>query len=161
MESPKLFQRSDNLTQKASFTSLSPDAQGKITISISQTSAYNYLNGFMLTEETNSITSSLFQHPFCRYYRREFTKLKRIFDSLSKSGHRSVLAYNLNNSYRGTVNIVIYDVNEDINLEISAIKDQDSFLKNYNLGNNFASGSYFCMKILMGSQSKTIKILKL
>ncbi len=149
----------DNLTQKASFTSLSPDAQGKITISISQTSAYNYLNGFMLTEETNSITSSS-SNILSAVITEESSLNSKESLQVYPNPVRDMFVLNLNNSYRGTVNIVIYDVNGSVKKEISAIKDQDSFLKNYNLGNNFASGSYF-IKILMGSQSKTIKILKL
>ncbi len=149
----------DNLTQKASFSSLSSDAQGKITISISQTSAYNYLNGFMLTEETNSTTSSSANALTSAITEESLGDSKESLQ-VYPNPVRDMFVLNLNNSYRGTVNIVIYDVNGSLKKEITTIKDQDNFQMNYSLGNNFKSGNYF-VKILMGSKSKTIKILKL
>lgn len=40
----------NNLGNKASFTNLAADAQGKITVGIKSLNTYNYLNGFTLTE---------------------------------------------------------------------------------------------------------------
>ena len=48
-----------NFTNKAAFTGLVPDAQGKLIVSLSQTSAYNYINGFMLTADGSSSSISL------------------------------------------------------------------------------------------------------
>ncbi len=47
-----------NLTQKAMFNGLMPTAAGKLTVNISNTAAYNYINGFIIKEEpegTNSL----------------------------------------------------------------------------------------------------------
>lgn len=44
-----------NFTSKATFSAFSPDAQGKIMVNIQNANAYNYLNGFMLTEEAGAI----------------------------------------------------------------------------------------------------------
>jgi hypothetical protein len=41
-----------NLTNKASYTNVVPDASGKVVVSISNASAYSYLAGFMLTENS-------------------------------------------------------------------------------------------------------------
>ncbi|HEY4209412.1 MAG TPA: hypothetical protein VGM31_21455, partial [Puia sp.] len=42
-------QVNNNLTNKASFSSISPSS-GSITVNISGSGSYNYLNGFTLTE---------------------------------------------------------------------------------------------------------------
>jgi hypothetical protein len=44
----------NNLNNKAVFTALVPDAQGKVVINISETVTYNYVNGFTLREDTVS-----------------------------------------------------------------------------------------------------------
>jgi len=49
-----------NLTSKASFSGISPNASGQIVVSISNDQTYNYLNGFTLTEE-GSTTSAVAQ----------------------------------------------------------------------------------------------------
>jgi hypothetical protein len=52
----------DNYTDKASFTNITPDAQGQIVIGIDKGSNYDYLNGFTLTEQgttTNTQTQPL------------------------------------------------------------------------------------------------------
>jgi Carbohydrate binding module (family 6)/Secretion system C-terminal sorting domain/PKD domain len=149
----------DNLTQKASFTSLSSDAQGNITVSISQTSQYNYLNGFMLTENTNSTSSSSPEVVSSTITEESLGDLKESAQ-VYPNPVADMFVLKINNSYRGTVNIVIYNVNGSVMKEISAVKDQDNFLKNYNLGNNFKTGNYY-IKLVMGTQSKTIKIVKL
>lgn len=45
-----------NRTTKVSFTSLSPNAQGQINVTISSTKNYNYLNGFTLVETDAPVT---------------------------------------------------------------------------------------------------------
>jgi Carbohydrate binding module (family 6)/PKD domain/Secretion system C-terminal sorting domain len=149
----------DNLTQKASFTNLSSDAQGNITVSISQTSEYNYLNGFMLTENTNSTSSSSPEVVSSTITEESLEDLKESAQ-IYPNPVADMFVLKINNSYRGTVNIVIYNVNGSVMKEISAIKDQDNFLKNYSLGNNFKTGNYY-IKLVMGTQSKTVKIVKL
>jgi dienelactone hydrolase len=44
-----------NLTSKATFSHLLPDAQGRIIVTIRSANTYNYLNGFTLTEEAGAI----------------------------------------------------------------------------------------------------------
>ncbi len=149
----------DNVTQKASFTNLSSDAQGNITVSISQTSQYNYLNGFMLTENTNSTSASTAEVVSSTITEESLGDVKESAQ-VYPNPVADMFVLKINNSYRGTFNIVIYDVNGSVMKEISAVKDQDNFQKNYNLGSNFKSGNYY-IKLVMGKQSKTIKILKL
>ncbi len=43
----------NNYTTKAILSDLSPDSQGQLTITISTPNGYNYLNGFVLTENIN------------------------------------------------------------------------------------------------------------
>jgi hypothetical protein len=40
----------NNLTHKASFSNIRPNAQGQIVITISNSKRYNFLNGFTITE---------------------------------------------------------------------------------------------------------------
>lgn len=40
----------NNLMDKASFTNLTPDAKGRIVVTIENLNTYNYINGFMITE---------------------------------------------------------------------------------------------------------------
>ncbi len=43
-----------NFTNKAAFSNITPNAQGQIIVSIQSITGWNYLNGFMLTEQSNN-----------------------------------------------------------------------------------------------------------
>lgn len=44
----------NNLTNKAAFANITPDASGNIVVSINKTGSYNYLNGFIIEESTGT-----------------------------------------------------------------------------------------------------------
>ncbi len=46
-----------NFTNKATFMSITPNAQGQIIVNIQSATSYNYLNGFMITQQGNVTTS--------------------------------------------------------------------------------------------------------
>ncbi len=46
-----------NFTNKAAFTNISPNAQGQIVVTMQSVTSYNYLNGFMITQQGNVTTS--------------------------------------------------------------------------------------------------------
>ncbi|HUP14311.1 MAG TPA: PKD domain-containing protein, partial [Niastella sp.] len=50
----------NNLTTKASFLNVVPNASGQILITINQTETYNYLNGFTLVETESSLLKNKF-----------------------------------------------------------------------------------------------------
>jgi len=45
----------NNLTGKASFSSIAPNGQGQIVVTIKQSADFNYLNGFMITDGSTSV----------------------------------------------------------------------------------------------------------
>src|SRR5574337_131868 len=47
----------NNLSTKASFTSLSPNAQGQIIVSIDKLNTFNYIDGFTISEQGSSSTT--------------------------------------------------------------------------------------------------------
>ena len=47
-----------NFTNKAVFTNITPNAQGQIVINIQSLTSYNYLNGFMITQQSNTTTTA-------------------------------------------------------------------------------------------------------
>ena len=49
----------NNSTDKALFTAVAADAQGKIAVDIQRTKTYTYLNGFKITESGNGTTTTL------------------------------------------------------------------------------------------------------
>lgn len=47
----RTVETSDNLKEKAAFADITPDKNGRITVSIKNLNKYNYLNGFSITEK--------------------------------------------------------------------------------------------------------------
>jgi dienelactone hydrolase len=149
----------NNLSQKASFTNLSPDAQGKIAVAINLASTYNYLNGFMITE--NAGTTVVAASPYTAIA-ADMTNEEVATGIVKVYPNPTTDHFNLqiNNSYKGTINIFIIDINGTIRKEIRAYKDQDNLIQTLSLENNLRAGSYF-IHIVMGTQTRTLRILKL
>jgi hypothetical protein len=54
----KSISANNNLTNKALFTDLKPDGNGRIVVTIDKTATNNYLNGFILTELGSTVTTT-------------------------------------------------------------------------------------------------------
>jgi len=144
----------NNLTNKASFVSISP-AAGQITISISRLNTYNYINGFVLTENGSSSSESL-QVTAPSILKKD---QERTLTGIYPNPVRSNLNLQLNNNYTGQMKVQVVNVNGAIVKEFRLVKTNKGVYQT-NLSVNDLSQGQYIIRIQMGSLLETKKISK-
>jgi hypothetical protein len=152
----------DNLTNKAILTNLKPNAQGQIPISISTSQSYNYVNGFMITENTGTTTSATGTDAV--------TGTSLAIDATEQSTGlpafgiypnpvRDNFTLELNNTHMGKMSVRIVDQSGAVKHNYLYTKDQSGYTLNLSVG-DLSAGVYF-ITVQIGNWRETKKILKL
>ena len=114
----------NNLSNKASFVSIVPSG-GKITASISKLNAYNYLNGFVITENGASSTIT----------RKEQIGSQEQILSTSISTYPNPAAdrivLSINNNYTGQMRVEIIDLKGSVVKQFKLSKTHNGISQNY------------------------------
>mgnify|MGYP001599972327 FL=1 len=157
-----------NFTSAANFTGLTPDGQGKITITLTSGSTYNYLNGFSITDGSTatspSANASLLSSGTMEATAEDQVLNKEdgiISNSLKISPnpvHDSFIL-DLVNSELGSMQVQVIGVNGAVQKTFMMIKDQTHFTQSVSIG-NLSAGTYF-IRVQLKSWSGVSKILKL
>ncbi|PZR28103.1 MAG: hypothetical protein DI535_08070 [Citrobacter freundii] len=155
-----------NTTQSARFSNRSPDANGRLVVSISKSGAYNYLNGFVLTENGSSSSLALrapaaeaATAPTLQIMEAEAGNkvLYKEEVRLYPNPFRSQLFLELNNKERGSMQITISDLAGKIHRQYQLNKQQEIFNEILQTG-ELPEGMYF-LRIQLGKWISTQKIL--
>ncbi|MET0465146.1 MAG: carbohydrate-binding protein [Chitinophagaceae bacterium] len=153
-----------NSNQSARFSNHRPDANGRLVVNLSKSGAYNYLNGFVLTEngaqsqssrgtapETGIIPSAEIDNSNDR------TIESREGVRLYPNPFRSQVFLEINNEETGTMQITIVDFAGKIHRQYQINKPQKLFNQVLQTG-DLPEGMYM-MRIQIGKWSNTQKIL--
>ncbi|MBO9572198.1 MAG: T9SS type A sorting domain-containing protein [Chitinophagaceae bacterium] len=143
----------NNLSNKASFTSIVPSG-GKITVNISKLNAYNYLNGFVLTE--NGVSSPITRKE--QINSQEQVLSTSISTYPNPATDRIVLS--INNNYTGQMKVEIIDLKGAVVKQFKLSKTYKGISQNYLPVNDLRRGEYL-VRIQTGSQVEVRKLLKL
>ncbi|MGZ5548835.1 MAG: T9SS type A sorting domain-containing protein, partial [Nitrososphaeraceae archaeon] len=128
---------SKNFSNKAFFSNISPDLEGRIKITISKSGTYNYLNGFRITEVTSSSTSRIILE-------EEKMAAKQSIDSITVSPEpfTNRFALQVQNSHTGIMNIQIQDLNGILRKEFNIIKKEGRIIQIYLAAGELPTGQY-------------------
>ncbi len=140
----------NNLTNKASFYNIMPDAQGKMTIGINNVTTYNYINGFILTETSGNSPLAKAGLPESNQQSEELTVSGDITD-------RFVLQVNKN--ITGLMSIQIIDMLGIIQKEFNVLKSEADPTQVYLSAGSLTPGEYV-IKVQIDKWTSSIKILK-
>jgi hypothetical protein len=124
-----------NSSNKAVFSNLSPSA-GQIQLTISRLNAWNYLNGFMLTENADNTTTIT-----TRQEQGQLPKIETGPFKIFPNPFHSQLQLSLNNSYKGNVTVQIFDLSGKLLKQLNFTKPGEYFIKNLSL-QDLQEGSY-------------------
>ncbi len=147
-----------NKTIQAIFSNLTPTTGGKLIITINNINSFNYLNGFILTESSNTTQTNATMTGIEKEGSTEFS----VKTTVGKSGitvypnpssqHFNVL---INSDSNQPVNIRTYDAMGKL---IEAIRT-NALNKVVSFGNTYKPGVYFIIATF-GTEQKTIQVIK-
>ncbi len=155
-----------NLTQKALFTNLSPTVGGQIIITIKSSQAYNYLNGFSITEMANNTTTTSSVIAANNIESVSVSTVEAKEKQIKINHGLSVFA--IPNPARQHINLQIKSSDlQPVNLRIFnaaglvvAVKQNIAPTSQLSLGANFKPGTYY-VEVVQGKNKKTIQVVKL
>jgi poly(3-hydroxybutyrate) depolymerase/lysophospholipase L1-like esterase len=124
-----------NSSNKAVFSNLSPSA-GQIQLTVSRLNTWNYLNGFILTENAD-ITTTVTNRQKQEQLPQLETGVFRVFPN----PFYSQLQLCLNNTYNGYMTIQVFDLNGKLLKHLTVTKTNEFFSKNLSL-QDLQKGTY-------------------
>jgi hypothetical protein len=142
----------DNLTNAASFTSLVPSG-GQITVSISKLNAYNYVNGFTLTETSGGTTSVA-----AKSVSESQVAVAALDVYPNPVQDRFVLQ--VNNDVTGQMKVQIVDISGVTQREFTLAKNQAGSTQTYLSIGDLPQGEYV-VRVQIGDWTESTKISKL
>jgi len=142
----------NNLSNKASFASLIPSA-GKITVSIDKLNTYNYVNGFILSENSTDAAPVVAKSTLVNE-----STVSSVDVFPNPVADRLVLQ--VNNNYIGQMKAQIIDMSGIIQQEFSLSKNQSGSSQSYLFIGNLKQGEYI-IRIQIGKWVESKKISKL
>lgn len=152
-----------NQTHKAGFQGVKPDASGQIVITIDRNSTYDYLNGFMITEEgTYSSTASVVSSETVQAA-SSATATKALTQQSVDVFPNPVtdkFILQVNNEYTGSMKVQILDMNGKVVKEMNAVKSVTGQTQTYLSLSGLAAGEYILM-VQMDNWKQTKTISKL
>jgi uncharacterized repeat protein (TIGR03803 family) len=143
----------NNLSNKASFVSTVPSG-GKITVNISKLNAYNYLNGFVITE--NGVSSSITRKEQIGFQEQNLSTSISTYPNPATD--RIVLS--INNNYTGQMKVEIIDLKGSVVKQFKLSKTYNGISHNSLPVGDLRRGEYL-IRIQTGSQVEVRKLLKL
>ena len=156
-----------NHSDKASFKAVLPDSKGIISIKLSNTYQYNYLNGFSITEDNSS--ASVVTRSVTQVIPETRVKDMKVLEDEAGSTSTGVTIYpnpvkdeftlSLNNDQKGAMHIIITDGYGKPVKEVKTSKDLQAMQIKVPVS-NLSAGAYF-VTVQVGSWKETRKMLKL
>ncbi|MGN6164855.1 MAG: T9SS type A sorting domain-containing protein, partial [Flavisolibacter sp.] len=144
----------NNLTNKAAFTSVAPNAQGQIIVKITGSSSYNYLNGFKISEVSGTLTTSTL-----KVATTETTTTTPALD-VFPNPVTDKFALQVNNDYTGAMDVQIFDMTGALRKEFQLTKSQTGVSQTYLSIGDLTAGNYV-IKVQMANWSESKQIVKL
>jgi hypothetical protein len=144
-----------NLTNKASFAAVTPNASGQIVVTAFGLNTYNYINGFMFWESATGTSSTT-----------QVAGRISALDVNAGSGSmniypnpvRDVIRLHLNNPYKGEVRISVYSTSGNLIRTWQMNKENNNVQYELSTG-NLTSGAYI-LKVQMGNVIESRKLVK-
>jgi hypothetical protein len=148
----------NNATQKAVFTGRTADANGSIVITISRQNTYNYLNGFMITENsTSNLAGRGTNDAVAPTAQESVINNKEVFGVYPNPFVDQVFLQ-LNNKENGLVNVSIIDQSGRVVQQLQYNKEQPLLNQTINFS-NLKSGLYI-IKVQIGKWTESKKLMK-
>jgi hypothetical protein len=149
----------DNFNNKAVFTNLTADAQGRIIVNINNLNSYNYLNGFTIIEydaaSSRSGAALAVNEQTAAIPEKIFPGTKRFEIYPNPVNDRFVLKFKNNSTDEMRVQII--DQHGEIKREFRFAKIQIPYSSLYLSANGLASGAYIVRVMTKnGTQSATM-----
>ena len=142
----------DNYTNKAAFSNIVPNAQGQIIVTIDKGSTYNYLNGFMITEQ--GATASLIVN---NQRLNEQTELKlQGFNVYPNPAHNNI-KLTLNDPYSGMIHARIIDMNGRVLKQEQLIKNEVQ--KNWTIPLTELNKGVYLIQLQIGNKTVSKEII--
>ena len=158
----------NNLVDKAAFSGLQPDANGRITVSMGTgTGTYNYLNGFILTEGSSATTASVNGSPV-QTMSGQITAEGPSQSSVEEEGNifriwpnpvHDAFTLELSNEQRGNLQVQVIDITGAVRKVFNVVKDQNHITQTFSVG-GLSSGTYV-LRIQTVGWAGVIKLVKL
>jgi dienelactone hydrolase len=149
-----------NKLNKATFINLIPNSSGQLVVTISKTSTYSHLNGFVLGEGISSASTTAMQSSAAAL--ENVTERNEIFATgvrVCPNPMNNTVQLQLQNSYTGEVHVQLADVDGRLQKEWRFEKAGSSLLQTLNV-DGVANGVYF-ITVQMGAERKTLRLSKL
>ncbi len=154
-----------NLDTVAAFKAIAPDSRGVITVTLTNTYQYNYLNGFVIKESGSTTTArtvtnnsstaaGLQQEDASKSIQMKGDELK-----VYPNPVKDMFTLSVRNNQIGTLRIMINDVNGKFIKEIKSVKDQEAAQLIVQVS-DLPAGIYM-LTIQVGKWKETRKVLKL
>jgi dienelactone hydrolase len=137
-----------NYLVKAAFNGLSPNNQGQIVVNISNLNSFNYLNGFLIYLENNTVTD-ITSPP---------GQDSTIIISLYPNPAKDQCVLNLDNKYRGALMIQVIDMMGKVAKEYNEVKNQQ--VVQYKLHIPELNTGIYIIKVQTGNKISSIKMIK-
>jgi uncharacterized delta-60 repeat protein len=141
-----------NFTDKAVFSNLTPNAQGQIVVTISSTKTYNYINGFILTENfaatsTEAVTRTAFK--------KEISEVGTLQVTALPNPAPQSFSLQLKSSSTQPAQLRIFDAAG----RIVEVKQNIASNTPLSVGAAYKSGVYYA-EIIQGNTRKLVKLVK-
>ncbi|HUQ96827.1 MAG TPA: T9SS type A sorting domain-containing protein [Chitinophagaceae bacterium] len=151
----------NNKSNAVTFTGLVPNSAGQIIVSLvgsttTNPSAYNYLNGFILTETTSGTTAvTINQAPAIATTEEAYTTAAI---GVFPNPVSSQLQLRITNPYNGQVQVQVTDATGKIRQNLRFVKSGTTLQQTVSVA-ALPAGLYF-VQVQLGAQRQTIKIVK-
>jgi predicted esterase len=147
----------NNSTQKAIFTGRTADASGNLVITINRLNTYNYLNGFMITENNGSLVARNGNEAAVPTPVESVLNGKEAFGVYPNPFVDQVFLQ-LNNKETGQMSVSVIDQSGRIVRQLQFSKQQELFNETINL-RNLQPGLYI-IKAQIGKWSESKKVMR-
>ena len=157
-----------NFTNKAVFTGITPDAQGRITINIAPGSTYSYLNGFVVTDGSSTSTAAVNSTGALTTGTLVATAEDAVFNNGEDNQAALKIVPNpvhdhftldLVNSEIGNMQVQVVSINGAVVKSLTIAKNQSHITQTISIG-SLPQGTYI-VHVQIKNWSGMVKILKL
>jgi hypothetical protein len=143
-----------NKSLKASFTNLEPTASGQIVVSIASSNAYNYLNGFILTENPGSAATTLTVSQHAGSGEKVLSKSAFELEAFPNPSP-GIFTLSIKSFNETPVFVTVRD-------GVGRVVERKQYLQAHGtvpLGQTYRPGIYYA-EVVQGNQRKTVKLVK-
>jgi dienelactone hydrolase len=146
----------NNLTNKAIFNNLVPNAQGNLVVTIKNLNQYNYLNGFTITENSSSQTASV--NPTVNNSSLQLG-LENPEIIVNPNSFTDRFLMQINNTNTGTLKVQVIDMSGAVRKEFQLMKTQSGTTQFYLSAGEVPTGTYI-LKAQMTGWTESVKVIK-